>query len=122
MATPQQTELMENTRRILLENDFPEFKRMPQGRRGFQVIDPDDEKNRCFLLFLAKKFQVKALVEGIVVAAIGFGNLDHEFRKAKEAIRGYATALQEKDLATKELLTNSDSITNRGIYLFVSCR
>jgi len=104
-----------------LSEKFLEFRLKPRPmQRGFQVIDPVDRSNLPFLCCFKGRTRFDSINGGVVVAALGFGNLDDEIEEAGKVIDQYKEHLEKKGLAAEVIFNGTkDPIVKRGAYVFV---
>lgn len=121
MAKMDPPEMAKLVRESLLSK-FDEFRMKPKpAQKGFHVVDPSDHGNIPFLSFFKGKARVDSLGGGVVVSAMGFGNLDAEISVATEAANDYASALIFEGFEAKVFsFAKKEPMINRGAYVFVS--
>lgn len=120
MTTKQQKDLMEKVEKMLLQRRFGKFSVFP-SRRGYQIVNPSIDRNQPFLDAFGESSGKDTATGGIVIAAIGFGNLDHEFPEATKAIGKYQKYLKEKGVDSEVIINSPEDMLTRGAYLFVPC-
>ena len=118
MATKKQKLFLEKVGKIMTQRRFGKFSVIP-SRRGYSILDPDDEVNHPFLGALSESQSENTLTGGVVIAAIGYGNLDHEFPVAKEKVVMWQIALQERNVESTVILNSPEDMLLRGAYLFI---